>query len=226
MLEHQRTRWIIRKQGTLLGLILLIFVIFLLQEFSSSGWYFRFMAVPGEIVMSWRNLLEGTADAVDYRQFGTLLSCAFLHGGIEHVLYNLLALWIFAALAVDLLGTRWMLLIFFVAAICGSICHTVLNATSAIPMLGASGAVMGFEGAYLGLATRWHLPDPHVWPMARAIAPGQLALLASLGVGMDYFALMGNAGGGIAYGAHLGGFTAGLFLTSLMAPKPQSASMR
>ncbi len=199
-----------------------MFGIFLLQEFVDSGWDVRFMAVPGAIASSWHDLLDGTADAADLREFGTLLSCAFLHGGIEHLLYNMLALWIFAALTVDLLGSRWMALIFGIAAISGSICHTLLNASEFVPMLGASGAVMGFEGAYLGLATRWQLPDPQVWPMTRPVPPEQLALLAVVGVAMDYFALMSH-GGGIAYGAHLGGFTAGLFLTALAAPMPKAA---
>ncbi|MEI7909355.1 MAG: rhomboid family intramembrane serine protease [Verrucomicrobiota bacterium] len=220
---RSRTRWVISKQGPLLGLIGVMFGIFLLQEIAGPAWYVDLMAVPGQIVQSWRRVQEGSAGGADYRQFGTLLSCAFLHAGFDHVLYNMLYLWIFAALAVDLLGQRWMLLIFVVTAVSGSLCHTLFNVDKFIPMLGASGAVMGFEGAYLGLATRWHLPEPHVWPMTRPIPAGQLALLAVFGVAMDYFSLMTHAGGNVAYGAHLGGFTAGLFLTGLFAPRPKAA---
>jgi membrane associated rhomboid family serine protease len=223
MMEPRRSRWIIHKQGPLLGLIGLMFVIFLCQEIGGRAWYRDWMAVPGAIVQSWHKVLAGSAGGADYRELGTLLSCAFLHGGVEHVLYNMLYLWIFAALAADLLGQRWMLLIFVVTALCGSICHTLLNARECIPMLGASGAVMGFEGAYLGLATRWRLPEPQVWPMTRPISPGQLAALAVFGVAMDYLSLMGHAGGGVAYGAHIGGFTAGLFLTATLAPRPAAA---
>jgi membrane associated rhomboid family serine protease len=89
-----------------------------------------------------------------------------------------------------------------------------------VPMLGASGALMGFQGAYLGLATRWTLPDPHVWPIARPIPPSRLALLAVIGVGFDYFAIMNQQDTGIAYGAHVGGFTTGLLLAALAAPRP------
>ena len=226
MIGHGRTRWVINKQGPLLGLIALMFVIFLGQELAHRGWYNSWMAVPGEIVLSWRKVLHGTAGAADYRQLVTLLSCAFLHGSFEHVLYNMLYLWIFAALAADMLGQRWMVLIFVLSALSGSICHTLFNADKFIPMLGASGAVMGFEGAYLGLATRWHLPEPQVWPMSRPVPPGHLALLALVGVAMDYVSLMSHAGGSVAYGAHLGGFTAGLFLTSLVAPRPKAARSR
>jgi membrane associated rhomboid family serine protease len=137
----------------------------------------------------------------------------------------MLFFWIFGALIVELLGWRWMLLIFGLTAIAGGIGHVMLNRESFIPMLGASGAVMGFEGAYLGLATRWSLPDPHVWPMSRPIAPSQLGLLAAAGVALDYFGIMSAQDSGIAYGAHVGGFTMGLLLGALVAPRPNGAGV-
>lgn len=214
------------KQGALLALIGLMVAIFLGQELGGSVWYFRFMAVPARILASWQQIRNGGGDWADWQELSTLLSCAFLHADISHILFNMLYLWIFAALAADLLGQRWMLGIFLATAISGSLCHTALNAESFVPMLGASGAVMGFEGAYLGMATRWHLPEPHVWPMTRAIPPGQLALLAAFGVTMDYVGLMDAAGARTAFGAHIGGFTMGLFLTALVARKPAAARSR
>ena len=159
----------------------------------------------------------------DLKTFGTLLTCAFLHGSAEHIVYNMLFLWVFAALLVELLGARWMFGIFLFTALTGSIFHVVLNAGDAVPMLGASGAVMGFEGAYLGLATRWRLPEPHIWPMSRPVPAAQLALIGVAGVVIDYTSLMSHAPGNIAYGAHLGGFVGGLVLTALAAPKPRMA---
>jgi membrane associated rhomboid family serine protease len=226
MERYSRSRWVIHKQGLLLSLIGLMVVIFLAQELAGPLWYFPFMAVPAEIVAGWRHLTDGTAGVADWLEFATLLTCALLHADISHILFNLLYLWIFAALAADLLGQRWMLVIFLVTAVAGSLCHTALNADSMAPMLGASGAVMGFEGAYLGLVVRWHLPEPHVWPMTRPIPPAQLALLAAFGVAMDYTGLMHAAGSRTAFGAHIGGFTAGLFLTALLAPKPAAARPR
>ena len=85
---------------------------------------------------------------------------------------------------------------------------------------------MGFQGAYLGLATRWHLPQPHIWPMSRPVPPGQLALIGAAGVVFDYISLMSHSPENIAYGAHIGGFVGGLVLTALVAPKPQGASHR
>ena len=198
-----------------------MFLIYFAQALFGREWYVDFMAVPGEVVAAWNRLLEGKAGAADWREFGTLLSCAFLHGSIEHVFNNMLFFWIFGALLVELLGWRWMLMIFAVTAVGASASHIIMNREDMIPMLGASGAVMGFEGAYLALAMRWTLPDPHVWPIARPVPPGNLALLAVVGVGIDYFWIMQGADTGIAYGAHVGGFTAGLLFAGIAAPRPR-----
>jgi membrane associated rhomboid family serine protease len=214
---------LLRDQGPLLGLIVAMFGIFLFQEVHGREWYFSFMARPAMITESWQNLRAGVAGMDDLKTFGTLLTCAFLHGSAEHVVYNMLFLWVFAALVVELLGARWMFGIFLFTALTGSIFHVVLNAGDAAPMLGASGAVMGYEGAYLGLATRWRLPEPHIWPMSRPVPAAQLALIGVAGVVIDYTSLMSHAPGNIAYGAHLGGFVGGLVLTALAAPKPRLA---
>lgn len=208
-------------QGPLLGLIGLMFLIYFAQAAVGPAWYQALMVVPGKIVGSWQHLLGGQVSAADWREFGTLLSYAFLHGDMEHVTFNMLYFWIFGALLVELLGWRWMLLIFGVTAFGAGISHVIMNREDVVPMLGASGALMGFEGAYLGLATRWTLPDPHVWPIARPIPPSHLALLAVIGVSFDYFAIMNRQDMGIAYGAHVGGFTAGLLLAALAAPRPR-----
>jgi len=110
------------------------------------------MMVPDDIVAVWKAALAGD---IDFKAFLPILSCAFLHGGFDHLFFNMLFLWIFGALTVELVGSKWMLITFVVTAICGSVFHVVMNADSSIPTLGASGAVMGFEGLYLGMAVRW-----------------------------------------------------------------------
>lgn len=225
-LRHDAVRGLLHAQGPLLALIAAIFGLHFLQQVRGLEWYLPYMAVPGQLSESWDALSGGDFSAAHLRRLGTLLSCAFLHAGPEHVVYNMLFLWIFAALAVELLGQRWMLAIFALTAICGSLFHTVLHARDFVPMLGASGAVMGFEGAYLGLAMRWRLPDPQVWPMARPVPPGQLALVGVAGVAIDFMSLMGRSATGVAYGAHLGGFVAGLLLAALIAPRPRGARPR
>lgn len=225
-IRHDATRGLIHAQGPLLGLIAVMFGIFVFQQLRGLGWYLPYMAVPGQVTTAWEQLKAGDGSFENLRRFGTLLSYAFLHDGPDHIVYNMLFLWIFAALAAELLGHRWMFGIFLFTAFTGAVFHTMLNAQDFVPMLGASGAVMGFEGAYLGMAMRWQLPDPHIWPMSRPVPPGQLALVGVAGVVIDYTSLMSHAPGNIAYGAHLGGFVGGLLLTSLFAPMPRAAKIR
>ena len=222
--RHDAIRDLLRSQGHLLSLIAVIFGVYLLQEVRGAEWYDRYLAVPGQLAEAWRLLLDGECSMPQLYSFSTLLSCAFFHGGPDHLIYNMLFLWIFAALAVELLGRRWMWIIFVVTALCASAFHALLNARDFVPMLGASGAVMGFEGAYLGLAMRWRLPDPHIWPMSRPVPPGRLALVGVVGVVLDFMSLMEQAESFVAYGAHLGGFVSGLVLASLFAPRPSCAT--
>lgn len=184
-----------------------------------------FTVIPFEIAGAWEALRSGGADGIPWSEFGTLLSYALLHGDAGHLIGNMIFLWIFAALAAELLGHRWMLFTFVFTAVTGGICHVALNPEGFFPMLGASGAVTGFEGLYLAMAVRWSLPDPHVWPIARPIAPMRLAALGILGLALDF---MGYTSGvtGVAYGAHLGGFIGGILLGGAVVPMPKVARPR
>jgi membrane associated rhomboid family serine protease len=164
---HLRRLW--RFQGPLLVLIGVIMLVFAAQMAMDETAFDGMMVVPAEVTAAWNALRNGNPGGAG--ELATLIGHAFLHAGLDHLLGNMLFLWIFAALASELLGARWMLAVFVITAACGGICHVGLNADEAIPMLGASGAVMGFEGLYLAMAVRWHLPDPHVWPMSNHHAP-------------------------------------------------------
>ena len=85
---------------------------------------------------------------------------------------------------------------------------------------------MGFEGLYLGMAVRWRLPDPHVFPIARPIPPINLGILTAVGISFDFYRLMEHSEANIAYGAHLGGFMMGLFLACFIVPRPRLADRR
>lgn len=208
----------LRRHSPLLILIGAIFIIWLAQVLGPENWADSFMVVPAQVAESWRHLRAGVFTTADLAAFGTLLSHAFLHGDIEHVLFNMLYLWIFAALIVEHLGRRWFVLIFVVTAIAGGIAHTLLDPAKTIKMLGASGALMGFEAAYLGIALRHQLPDPRVWPLAHPVPPMQLAAFAVLGIAFDFHDVYIGEVDFIAHGAHIGGFVAGLFLTTVVLP--------
>jgi membrane associated rhomboid family serine protease len=218
-----RSSSILRLQWLLLALIATITAIHALQMLLGEYFEDRFMAVPADVVGAFRALSSG--DFSESVALLTLFTAALLHGDIGHLLGNMLYLWIFAAMATELLGQRWMILTFVFTAICGSACHVALNPEETIPMLGASGAVMGFEGLYLGMAVRWRLPFPHVWPIARPIPPAHLAAIGVLGLLFDFSGYIGGQVG-VAYGAHLGGFIGGMFLGGAVVPMPRVALPR
>ncbi len=132
----------------MLVLMLVICLFHVPQMFFENEAFMRFEVVPAEVVSSWNALRSGDFQSVRPAEFGTLLTYAFLHGDMDHLLGNLLFLWIFAALASELIGYRWMLAVFAITAICGGICHVALNRDDIVPMLGASGAVFGILAAY------------------------------------------------------------------------------
>ncbi|MGJ8726445.1 MAG: rhomboid family intramembrane serine protease [Roseibacillus sp.] len=206
-------------QKVLLGLICLIFVVFLGQIFVPELFDDQ-TSVPRDLAEAWNQLISGNTDAQVFQTLSTTLSATLMHGSWDHIIYNMLFLWVFAGLVGELLGTRWMLAIFLFTAIAGYVGDAILRSGSVVPALGASGAVMGFEGAYLGLAVRWSLPKPKIWPIAHPIPPLRLVILAGVGFALDISGAVGGSSG-IAHGAHLGGFLGGLFLTSFVVRSPR-----
>ncbi|MEP2776728.1 MAG: rhomboid family intramembrane serine protease [Luteolibacter sp.] len=225
MSQFVEFRYLLRRQGVVLGLIVFLIAILFLQSITSYDFTLRFSAIPDEVVAAWQALRFGNLSAEAGAEFLTLFTAGLLHGDFGHLSGNLLFLWIFAAIACELLGARWVIPIFAFTAITGSICHVALNLTDDAPCLGASGAVMGFEGLYLAMVVRWHLPDPHIWPMASPVAPGRLALIGILGLIFDFNGYLSGIEG-VAYGAHLGGFIGGLFLGGFVVPMPRVALPR
>ncbi|MBK6529584.1 MAG: rhomboid family intramembrane serine protease [Deltaproteobacteria bacterium] len=98
----------------------------------------------------------------------------FLHGGWLHFLGNMLFLWIFGDNVEDRLG-RWGFLLFYLGCgIAASAAHLASEPESAVPTIGASGAIAGVMGAYLVLYPRSRVQMLVVWGLQRAL-PGALA---------------------------------------------------
>lgn len=224
MVPHSQS--IFRQQAVIFSLMVLMLAIYVCQLVTGFHLDHRVMTVPAEVTEAWSQLRAGQVGATELWTFVTLLTSAFLHGGFDHLAGNMLYYWVFGGLLYELLGWRWLLLLIVMTAIGGSATHSAMNAESMTPMLGASGVVSGFAGAYLGLCTRWHLPDPHIWPISGPVPPVRLGALAVILIGHDYYFIFKNFNCGVAYGAHIGGFTMGLFLTGFIARRPAQAEPR
>ena len=153
----------------------------------------------------------------------TPLTSMFLHGGWAHLLGNALYLWIFGNNIEDSLG-RLRFPVFYVA--CGLVAaaaQAAVDPTSAVPMVGASGAISGVMGAYLVLYPRVRvniLPLPFWW-LGIISVPAWVVLILWFGTqllsGLPALlpARTGSVGG-VAFWAHIGGFVAGMLLVKLM----------
>jgi membrane associated rhomboid family serine protease len=144
----------------------------------------------------------------------TLLTAMFMHGGFMHILGNMWFLWIFGDNLEHDLG-RWRYLAFYL--LCGllaSLAHVLLNMSgddAQVPSLGASGAISGVMGGYLLLH-----PQRRVTVLLLRIVmdvPGWVAV--GLWFLFQIAASLLGGGGGVAYGAHIGGFIAGAALVKL-----------
>ena len=77
----------------------------------------------------------------------TLLTAMFLHGGIGHLLGNMLFLWLFGCMLEPGMGRLRFLGLYLASGVCGSLLFALFNLQSQVPLVGASGAIAGLMGA-------------------------------------------------------------------------------
>lgn len=144
----------------------------------------------------------------------TLISAMFMHGGWAHLLGNMLYLWIFGDNIEDRLGRARYVAFYLTAGLLATAAQVVVNPTSSVPNLGASGAIAGVLGGYLLL-----FPSAQVTTLVfRFIA--QIPAYLVLGFWFVFQLIPGLVGlgsldvetGGVAFWAHIGGFVTGLVL--------------
>jgi len=145
----------------------------------------------------------------------TLLTSTFMHGGLLHLGGNIWFLWIFGDNIEQKFGKIKYLGIYLMWGITAGLIHILGDPASAIPAVGASGAISGVLGAYLMIFPRAKIQTfmmlGFFWRMmhiqARWFLPFWLVFQNLLPFFIGGF---GIAGGGVAYLAHIGGFAVGL----------------
>ena len=154
----------------------------------------------------------------------TIFTSMFLHGGLLHLGGNMLYLWIFGDNVEDILGHVRFMVLYLVSGAAAAVAQTLVNPSSRIPMVGASGAVSGVLGAYLLLfpyATVLTLVIfGFFWRFIRLPAVVVLGLWIVFQFLSGYLSL-GAAGaeGGVAFFAHIGGFFVGVALLFVLRPR-------
>jgi len=145
----------------------------------------------------------------------------FLHGSWLHLIFNMLALWIFGDNVEDYVGHFRYLILYLLSGLAAAALHTFFNLASTVPSVGASGAIAGVMGAYFVL-----YPRAKVLTLVPFFFVFFVWLPAWVVLGYWFIAqflsgaatsLVNRVGGstGIAFWAHVGGFLGGMFLVKL-----------
>jgi membrane associated rhomboid family serine protease len=160
----------------------------------------------------------------------TLLTSMFMHGGWFHILGNLWFLWVFGDNVEDAMGPVRFALFYLVCGVAAALAHVYTSPDSAVPVVGASGAIGGVMGAYAVLYPRApvHMLVTLGFYFTRMVVPAYLMLgywfLLQIVGGIP--ALQGVGGGGVAFWAHVGGFAAGIALLPLFRVPERVAAHR
>ncbi|MBL9076124.1 MAG: rhomboid family intramembrane serine protease [Planctomycetes bacterium] len=149
----------------------------------------------------------------------TLLTCTFLHGGWMHFLGNMWFLWIFGDNVEDRFGRLRFLLFYLGCGVAASAAHLWSAPDSAVPTVGASGAIAGVMGAYLLLYPHSRVQMLVIWGFFVDL----IVLPAPFFLGYWFLLQLlpgllsaGQVGGGVAWWAHIGGFVVGAGIAALL----------
>lgn len=146
----------------------------------------------------------------------TLITSMFLHGSWSHVIGNMWYLWIFGDNVEDRLGHGRFIVFYLLCGMAAALGQMLIDPTSTLPTIGASGAIAGIMGAYFVLYPQsrvltlipliifWEIIElPAImllgfWFLMQLFSAGAIAVTASTG------------GGGVAFMAHVAGFLTGV----------------
>ncbi|RPI10081.1 MAG: rhomboid family intramembrane serine protease, partial [Zetaproteobacteria bacterium] len=168
----------------------------------------------------WEEFEAATKHTV-FRRFGyipaepdllALLTSMFLHGGWLHLLSNMLFLWLAGASLEERWGRLFYTPLYFAGGVAAALTHAVMNPHSAIPMVGASGAIAALMGAFLVRLSMTRIRFFYWFLIVRGtfVMPAYVALPLWL---LQQFAMArSGAAGRIAVWAHIGGFLFGVLV--------------
>jgi membrane associated rhomboid family serine protease len=152
-----------------------------------------------------------------------LLTSMFLHGGWLHLGGNMLFLWVFGDNIEDAMGHFRFVIFYLLTGLIATFSHIVTQPASAVPLVGASGAIAGVLGGYLVLYPRAHILSlVFLGYFARVVelpAVVVLGLWFLIQVMQGFVALGSSDVASIAFWAHVGGFVAGVVLVKLFAAR-------
>jgi|SRR6478736_453346 len=158
----------------------------------------------------------------------SVFTSMFVHGGLVHLIGNMLFLWIFGDNIEDRLGHGRFIAFYVMCGIAAALAQVALNPNSLIPMVGASGAIAGVMGAYLVLYPHSRILMLFPFPVFLFELPAVVFLgiwfVVQFLNGINQLPVFERdaISGGVAFWAHVSGFVTGVLLVLLMK-RPERA---
>lgn len=173
-----------------------------------------------------RFMLQQSVNLLDLSRFVPVFSSMFLHAGILHLVSNMWMLWIFGDNVEDIMGQGRYLVFYVVCGVVAVFLQAWIYPLSTTPMVGASGAISGVLGAYV-----LNFPRAKILTFIPVFIFFYLVEVSALFFLVFWFLMQFLQGtfhlmavgrlveGGVAWWAHIGGFTAGLILVPFFRHK-------
>lgn len=151
--------------------------------------------------------------ALPFAEGATLVTYMFFHADVFHLVGNMLFLWVFGDNVEDAMGHARFLVFYLLCGIFAGLFHSWMQSDSALPLIGASGAVAGVIAAYLMLH-----PHVGVWVLAFKFIPLRITAGLALGIwiALQFVMVIVPDVGPTAWWAHIGGLIAGAALILVM----------
>lgn len=233
-------RWLTGTAYVTLAFVILNLVVFFVfqQAGANTDFIYGWSVIPAEItsgvdfVASQKVEARGRSVEVPGAPgpnpiYLTVLTAMFMHGGYAHLFGNLLYLWIFGDNVEERIGSVAFLGFYVLCGVAATFAQIALDPDGVLPNLGASGAISGVLGAYLVFFPRNRVHALFFYfviSVPAFIAIGTWILFQFFN-GVGAVVATETALGGVAYGAHIGGFVTGVLaagLWRLVNPKDAS----
>lgn len=148
----------------------------------------------------------------------TLFTSMFVHSDFIHILGNMFVFFFMGVAFEQRIGAKRFLVIYLITGICGALTHSLLNIGSAIPLVGASGAIFGILGAFA-----------FAYPRDEVVMPVPIGIMFIMRIKVIYAAILFailetvivtlSAPTTTAHFAHLGGLASGVVLAAVLLRK-------
>ena len=181
-------------------------IVFILELIGGDDFILRWSLVPADIVAG--------------KHLETILTSMFLHEGWEHIIGNMVFFWAFAPEIEDSMGSGRFAFFYLLGGLAATFAQIVVDPTSTIPNLGASGAIAAMMGAFLVTYPRDQIRTVVLFGWFARVTFIPAIVMVGLWFLTQVFSEVGalmstSTGGGVAYMAHIGGFLFGALTAQL-----------